>query len=82
MNKFYLVFGSSYMLRNHYVIVEAYNYEQARMKVIERLGSRWSNLYTEYDWKPEYFPAGAIPWDQLTLDMAITDRYGVKQCST
>lgn len=61
MNKiFYLTFGQKYPWRNGWVEVLAPDYKHALKYVEDIFGLAWSNLYTEENFKKEYFPAGKI----------------------
>jgi hypothetical protein len=67
---FYVTFGVQYAGGNHpvypkadcngWVRIVADDYEKARVKAFEMFGRCWSNIRTESDWKPEYFPMGEI----------------------
>ena len=46
--------------RDGYVLVHADDEETAREEVFYVFGSKWPNLYTEENFRPEYFPAGQI----------------------
>ena len=68
MKRFFVTFGQRYAREEHPVLptahpdvwleVQAPHYDAARELVIEALGSRWSNLYEEDDWEPDWYPGG------------------------
>jgi hypothetical protein len=60
MENFYLTFGQKSPFRDGYVLVLADDEETAREEVFYVFGNKWSNLYAEENFKPEYFPAGQI----------------------
>lgn len=60
---FYLTFGYGQhegRLRDNYVAIHASDYTGARAKVEEWFGQGWSQLYTEKDFTPSYYPKGEI----------------------
>ncbi len=58
---FYLTFGqNNTAFRNGWIEVEAADYITARALVVDRFVDKWSNLYSEKDWQPKYFPLGKI----------------------
>ncbi len=59
LQTFYLTFGQR-GLRDGWVTIHARDYDDARGFVEEEYGQKWSNLYTEQDWDPSYFPAGSF----------------------
>lgn len=74
--EYFVTFGSQYTPRNQrhpnydkahadgWVVVHADDYEQARAEVVRRLGVRWSMLYGDDGFSPEYFPLGELDrWD-------------------
>jgi hypothetical protein len=60
MKRYYLTFGQQNPQRDGYILVMAVSYEDARAKVIEVYGIKWSGLYAEKDFANEYFPKGQL----------------------
>ena len=66
--KFFLTFGQQYRQERHpfgghpdgWFEVEAESEDQAREKIFEAMGPRWSFLYNEDDFTADYFPRGKI----------------------
>jgi hypothetical protein len=56
--KFYLTFGQCSPLKNGFIIVRAHDFDEARDKVVDQFGQKWSGLYFEDDWEPEFYPEG------------------------
>lgn len=60
MKTFYLTFGQKYPWRNGYCEVVAPDIETARQLVCDIFGEKWASLYSEEDWKPEFYPQGKL----------------------
>jgi hypothetical protein len=58
MKNFYLTFGHKSPFRDGYVLIVADDEESAREEVFYVFGQYWSNLYSEENFRPEFFPAG------------------------
>ena len=72
MKRFYLTFGQKSTARNNYVVIEADNYDQARDCAFSQFGQGWSMLYSEDEFKPEYFPAGPMYGAPIRASLADT----------
>ena len=69
-DKFFLTFGAKYKYELHpsgikidpdgYIVIHAYNYDEARNLAFSEFGSKWSWLYDEKSFIPHYFPAGIM----------------------
>lgn len=57
---FCVTFGQDHPLRDNWIEVEAPNAEQARARVFESFGSKWSFLYLKDEFNPKYFPGGKV----------------------
>ncbi len=58
VNKYYLTFGQTSPLKNGWITVHAPSEDVARLLVFKEYGARWSGLYPEDKFSPEYFPEG------------------------
>jgi hypothetical protein len=60
--KFYLTFGCTHPLSNHWIEIEAENFKRARDLALVTFGDKWSMVYEEEEWKraKESFPDGKI----------------------
>jgi hypothetical protein len=45
MNTYYVSFGQSHPLRDHYMVVTASSYANAREAIIVALGMKWAFIY-------------------------------------
>lgn len=58
--KFYVTFGQGSPFRSGYWVVWADDDLEARKKINRQFKNGWSMMYTEKDFKPEYFPEGQL----------------------
>jgi len=59
-NRYYITFGQRSPFRDGYVLIEAYEYSQARRAAIETLGQKWAFIYLEKDFDHQFYPAGQL----------------------
>ena len=50
MKKYYFTFGFSQLLENHFIVINANNYKEAREIMIKQFGNCWAFQYTEEQW--------------------------------
>lgn len=71
MKNFYLTFPQKYCNKRHptlgygahpngYFVVKASCREEARAKVVNKIGLNFSNLYTSKEFNPDYFPLNKL----------------------
>lgn len=58
--RFFVTFGQSHPLRDHWVEVTGSTYTSARELVFEIFGPKFAFMYAEKDFKREYFPLGKV----------------------
>jgi len=57
---FFLTFSTSHPLQNNWIEVLAPTYDKAREAIFDAFGGKWAFMYTEEDFKPDYFPGGKV----------------------
>jgi hypothetical protein len=55
---YYFTFGQAHPLKDNWVEIHAPNVAAARAEIIKLFGTKWGFVYTDADFKPEYFPGG------------------------
>lgn len=65
MKSFYVTFGQSHPLRDHWIEIQGANYEVARELAFETFGPKFAFFYRKEDFNPDYFEggrAGRVIW--------------------
>ena len=68
MDNFYITFGQKYHHEEHlagghpdgWFLIKALSYANARQKVFDTMGDKFAFMYSEKDFKKEYFPKGCL----------------------
>jgi hypothetical protein len=58
--RFFVTFGQRHPLRDHWVVIDAIDHDEARTLAFEVLGNKWAFLYDEKAFDKEFFPAGPV----------------------